>query len=90
MAAIAVEFREGSEELCNISGSPFTLQQLLHAQGLSTWFGLPDHRKRLAPAEEGSAKRDRVKRRKGTFGASKGCDTQSSVLRGMSNALHNL
>ena len=36
----------------HISGSPFSVQRLVAAQGLDAPFGLPDHRKRKAPTEE--------------------------------------
>jgi hypothetical protein len=36
----------------HISGSPFSVQRLVAAQGLDAPFGLPDHRKRKAPGGE--------------------------------------
>ncbi|KAI1359471.1 patatin-like phospholipase-like protein [Xylaria arbuscula] len=62
LAPITIGLREGTEEAYNISGSPFSLQWLLHVQGLETSFGTADHRKR--PADTGSGKEHRPKRRR--------------------------
>jgi hypothetical protein len=39
-----IVLREGFEEASNISGSPFTIDQLVKAQKIDAWFGTADHR----------------------------------------------
>lgn len=49
----AVTLKLGDEEAgSDISGSPFSVQQLVAAQGLDAPFGHPDHRKRKREGEE--------------------------------------
>ena len=43
-----ISLKQGSSEPCNISGSPFSVEKLIQAQGLDASFGRPDHRKRKA------------------------------------------
>jgi hypothetical protein len=49
-------------DVCNISGSPFSVSMLVTAQGLDAPFGRPDHRKRKRSEDEErwTAKRRRV------------------------------
>lgn len=42
----AISLKQGSSELCNISGSPFSIERLVLVQGLNAPFGRADHRKR--------------------------------------------
>lgn len=41
-----VTLQEGSSSVCNISGSPFTLEWLIEQQNMSACFGTSHHRKR--------------------------------------------
>jgi hypothetical protein len=43
---ISIHLKEGSLQSCNISGSPFSINGLVEAQGLELSFGRPDHMKR--------------------------------------------
>jgi hypothetical protein len=43
---LAITLEAGGAEACNVSGSPFSVQKLVAAQGLDAPFGRPDHRKR--------------------------------------------
>jgi hypothetical protein len=56
--SITLRFRDGSES--HISGSPFSVEAIAAAQGLSAYFGTPDRRKRAATAENAP----KAKRRK--------------------------
>ena len=44
----AISLKRGQSEPCSISGSPFSVDSLVKAQGLNMPFGRPDHRKRKA------------------------------------------
>jgi hypothetical protein len=39
-----IELTEASGLPCGISGSPFTIDDLIKAQGLDSWFGTADHK----------------------------------------------
>ncbi|KAK2595185.1 hypothetical protein QQS21_007090 [Conoideocrella luteorostrata] len=39
-----ITLKEGAEDACGISGSPFTIDQLVKVQKLDAWFGTGDHR----------------------------------------------
>jgi hypothetical protein len=44
--SLSITLEVSSFEACNISGSPFSVQRLVTAQGFDAVFGRPDHRKR--------------------------------------------
>ena len=41
-----ISLKQGDSEPCNISGSPYSIDKLILAQGLNAYFGTADHRKR--------------------------------------------
>jgi len=47
-----VTLKQDSSELCNISGSPFSVRKLILLQGLCAVFGSPDHQKRKFSGED--------------------------------------
>lgn len=57
-----ISLKQGDSEPCNISGSPFSTDKLVSAQGLSAHFGRADHRKRktLAGNNLVAIKRQRI------------------------------
>lgn len=44
----AISRKQGSSDMCNISGSPYSIERLVLAQGLEAHFGTANHRKRKA------------------------------------------
>jgi hypothetical protein len=54
--------QEGDSAPCNISGSPFSVDRLISAQGLHAYFGRADHRKRprLIEGDNPTTKRPRL------------------------------
>lgn len=60
--SVPIRLREGLAQACNISGSPFTVDWLVAAQGLEMAFGKPNHEKRKRSDGEAwlSGKRRRI------------------------------
>ncbi|KAH8653952.1 acyl transferase/acyl hydrolase/lysophospholipase [Tricladium varicosporioides] len=46
-----ISLKQGDSEPCNISGSPYSIEKLITAQGLNAYFGRADHGKRKRPAD---------------------------------------
>jgi hypothetical protein len=57
-----ISLKQGESELCNISGSPYSIEKLITAQDLNAPFGTADHgkRKRSADSELLARKRQRI------------------------------
>ena len=51
---VSISLREGSHQPNNISGSPFSVDSLVGAQGMDAHFGRADHKKRKQPDDFGS------------------------------------
>jgi hypothetical protein len=56
---ITIQLQEGASEPCHISGSPFTIDSLVAAQGLDACFGTAHHTKRKRAPDTQSRKRQR-------------------------------
>jgi len=57
-----ISLKQGDSEPCNISGSPYSIEKLITAQGLNAHFGRADHgkRKRSADGDLPTRKRQRI------------------------------
>jgi hypothetical protein len=57
-----ITLKQGDSEPCNISGSPYSIEKLITAQGLNAHFGRADHgkRKRSADGDLWARKRQRI------------------------------
>jgi hypothetical protein len=54
-----ISLKQGSSQPCNISGSPYSVEKLIVAQGLDAHFGTADHRKRKRAVDGGLLARKR-------------------------------
>jgi hypothetical protein len=54
--------QERQPRFFNISGSPYSVQKLIVAQGLDAYLGTPNHRKRKMTGEGGQRARKRQRR----------------------------
>jgi hypothetical protein len=61
-ATLSIFVQEGDTPPCHISGSPFSIEKLVEAQGLEAYFGRADHRKRNW--DEGDTEPTQAKRRR--------------------------
>jgi hypothetical protein len=57
-----ISLKQGDSEPCNISGSPYSVERLISAQGLEAYFGRADHgkRKRSVDGDQPARKRLRI------------------------------
>jgi hypothetical protein len=57
-----LSLKQGDSEPCNISGSPYSIERLIIAQGLNAHFGRADHgkRKKSVDTELRKKKRQRI------------------------------
>lgn len=58
----SISLKQGRSDPCNISGSPYSMQRLIMAQGLDACLGTPYHRKRKGTEECGQRSRKRQDR----------------------------
>jgi hypothetical protein len=56
----SISLKQGHSEPCNISGSPYSVQRLILAQGLDAYLGTADHRKRKRTGVFGPRKKQRI------------------------------
>lgn len=62
-AAFSIFLQEDNGPPCNISGSPFSMEEVIHAQGLDAYLGTANHLKRKWPGdgyEDSGGKRRRL------------------------------
>jgi hypothetical protein len=57
-----ISLKQGSSDVCNISGSPYSIERLVLAQGLEAHFGTANHRKRKATDSD-----ETIVRKKGRY-----------------------